>query len=175
MRLITLKIVIMKTIVQKLLVCVALILLPYYGFSQSRYAHTTDLDVKGVYIGATYTQTQVVAKWGTPTRYWSGTSEFGLNEEYTYIQDQLYNTFSFGEDGVFHSFTIETSNFAVYTTFSGGIKVGDNISRIQAIGLGTPVLKSDGKYYLHRNNCDDPLVFEHSNGVITQISFVTSI
>jgi len=165
----------MKIIVQKLLVFAALILLPFYGFSQSRYARTTDIDVNGVFIGATYTQAQVQAKWGTPTRYWSGTSEFGLNEEYTYIQDQLYNTFSFGEDGVFHSFIIETSNFAVYTTFSGGIKVGDNISRVQAIGLGTPVLKSDVKYYLLRNNYDDAIVFEHSNGVITRISFEISI
>ncbi len=166
----------MKIIVQKLLVFATLILLPYSAFSQSRYAQTTpDLDVKGVYIGATYTQAQVQAKWGTPTKYLSHTSEFGLNEEYTYAQDQLINIFCFGEDGVFHSFTIETSNFAVYTAFSGGIKVGDNISRVQAIGLGTPVLKSDSKYYLHRNNSDDALEFEHSNGVITRILFDTSI
>ncbi|MFA5850446.1 MAG: hypothetical protein WC833_11260 [Bacteroidales bacterium] len=164
----------MKTIAQTIFVFVALILLPHYGFSQLRYAQTTTLDVKGVFIGATYTQTQVVAKWGTPTEYWSGTSECGLNEEYIYIQDQRSNLFRFGDDGFFHAFFIETSNFPVYTTFSGGIKVGDNISRVQAIGLGTPVLKSDGKYYLNRNNSDDPLVFEHSNGVITRISFEIS-
>jgi hypothetical protein len=165
----------MKTIVQKLLVCVALILLPFYGFPQLLNAQATDLDVDSVYIGGTYTQAQVQAKWGTPTTYWSGTSESGLDEEYVYIQNLLYDSFLFGEDGIFHSFTIETSNFSVYTAFSGGIKVGDNISRVQAIGLGTPVLESDGKYYLYRNNYDDPLVFKHSNGVITQISFVTSV
>ncbi|MFA5850447.1 MAG: hypothetical protein WC833_11265 [Bacteroidales bacterium] len=165
----------MKIIVQKLQVFTALILLPYYGFSQLHCAHTTDFDVDSVYIGGIYTQAQVQAKWGTPTTYWSGTSESGLNEEYVYIQNLLYNSFLFCEDGIFHTFTIETSNFSVYTAFSGGIKVGDNISRVQAIGLGTPVLKSDGKYYLYRNNCDDPLEFEHSNGVITQISFMTSV
>jgi hypothetical protein len=165
----------MKTIIQKLLVFAALILLPYYGFSQLHEAHTSDLDVKGVYIGSVYTQAQVQAKWGTPTTYWSGTSETGLDEEYTYTQGQLFNFFRFSENGIFHSFTIQTSTFSIYTTFSGGIKVGDNISRVQAIGLGTPVLESDGKYYLYRNNYDDPLVFKHSNGVITQISFVTSV
>jgi hypothetical protein len=166
----------MKTIVQKLLVFAALILLPYYGFSQLLFAHTTDLDVKGVYIGGIYTQAQVQAAWGTPTKYWSGITEFGyLNEAYVYTKDQLNNSFLFGEDGIFHTFTIRTSNFPVYTTFSGGIKVGDNISRVQTIGLGTPVLESDGKYYLYRNNCDDPLMFEHSNGVITMISFFTSV
>ena len=168
----------MKTIIQKLLVIAALILLPYYGFSQLHEAHTSDLDVKGtysIYIGSIYTQAQVQAKWGTPTTYWSGSSEFGLDKEYTYTQNQLINLFRFSDDGIFVFFYIRTSNFSVYTAFSGGIKVGDNISRIQAIGLGTPVLKSNGKYYLHRNYSDDPLVFEHSNGVITAISFDTSI
>jgi hypothetical protein len=165
----------MKTIVQKLLVFTALILLPYYGFSQSGYTQATDMDVDSVYIGGTYTQAQVQAKWGTPTNYRSHMSEFGLDEEYIYAQDQLSNLFRFGEDGIFKAFFIETSNFAVYTAFSGGIKVGDNISRIEAIGLGTPILKSNGKYHLHRNNSDDPLVFEHSNGVITSIMFDTSI
>jgi hypothetical protein len=165
----------MKTFVQKLLVCAALILLPYYGYSQSGYTQATDMDVDSVYIGGTYTQAQVQAKWGTPTNYRSHMSEIGLDEEYIYAQDQLSNLFRFGEGGIFHSFTIETSNFPVYTTFSGGIKVGDNISRVQAIGLGTPVLESDGKYYLYRNNWDDPLVFKHSNGVITMISFMTSV
>ena len=75
----------MKTIVQTLFVFVALILLPYYGFSQSGYEGATDMDVDSVYIGGTYTQAQIQAKWGTPTKYRSNTSEFGLNETYTYI------------------------------------------------------------------------------------------
>jgi len=168
------KIIIMKAIFQTL-ICVTLILLPFYGFSQSRYgSQATDMDINGVFIGGTYTKIQVEVKWGTPTQYWSGMSEFGLNEEYIYTHSQLENLFRFGDNGIFHSFYIKTPNFAVYTAFSGGVKVGDNISQIQAIGLGTPVLR-DGKYYLGRNNSDDLLVFEHSNGVITEIWFVTLI
>jgi len=161
----------MKTIVQKLL-CAALLLLPGYGFSQILgYTQATDMDVNGIFIGGTYTKAQVEAKWGTPTKYWSGTSENGLNEEYSYSN----NLFRFSENGVFETFNIKTSNFAVYTAFSGGIKVGDNISRIKAIGFGTPVLQSDGTYWLNRNNSDDPLIFYQSNGVITRIYFMTSV
>jgi hypothetical protein len=113
----------------------------------------------------------VQAKWGISTKYWSGTTEFGLDEEYYYTT----NLFRFSDSGIFVEFNIKTSNFPVYTAYSGGIKVGDNISRIQAIGLGAPVLQSDGSYHLNRNNSDDPLIFKHSNGIITQISFTTSI
>ena len=51
--------------------------------------------------------------------------------------------------------------------------MGDNISRIQAIGLGTPVLQSDGTYRVPSG--DDRFIFKHSNGVITEISFVSPI
>ena len=160
----------MKTIV-KTLICTVFVLLPYFGFSQSGYSKATNMDVNGIFIGGTYTKTQVVAKWGTPTQYRSNTSEFGINETYHYSNSIFY----FSDNGIFESFYISTSNFAVYTAFSGGIKVGDNISRIQAIGLGTPVLQKDGAYYLNRNNIDDPLIFRQTNGIITQIVFITSI
>jgi hypothetical protein len=61
------------------------------------------------------------------------------------------------------------------TCNGGGIKVGDPISRIEPIGLGTPVLQNDGSYHVRRNNADDPLVFEHKEGIITRILFVSSI
>lgn len=160
----------MKSIIQKL-ICAILFLLPYYGFAQSGYTQATSLDVNGVFIGGTYTKTQIETEWGIPTQYRSSMSEFGLDEVYNYSDNQ----FRFSDNGIFHSFYIKTSNFTVYTSFSGGIKVGDNISRVQAIGLGTPILQMDGTYRLNRNNSDDSFVFRHSNGIITQISFVTSI
>jgi len=165
----------MKTNV-KSLVCTALMLLPYYGFSQIlSYTQATSMDINGIFIGGKYTKIQVEAKWGSPTQYGSNTSENGLNEFYNYTINQINNQFLFAENGIFHTFNIRTSSFAVYTAFSGGIKVGDNISRIQAIGLGTPILQSNGTYHLRRNNSTDPLVFSHSNGIITQISFMTSV
>ena len=161
----------MRTTIKKLL-CAVFLLLPYCGFSQSGYTSATTMDVNGVFIGGTYTKTQVEAKWGTATLYQGNTSELGVNETYHYNPNNL---FRFSDNGIFNSFYIRTSSFIVYAAFSGGIKVGDNISRISAIGLGTPVLQSDGTYHLRRNNSTDPLVFKHSNGVITEISFVTSI
>ena len=155
----------MKTII-KTIICATLILLPHYGFSQA-----TDIDVKGIIIGDAYTKAQVQAKWGTPTQYRSNMSEFGLDEVYDYSTNQ----FCFGDNGILNSFYINTPDFPVFTAYSGGVKVGDTLSRISTIGLGIPVLQSDGSYYLFRNGWDDPVVFKHSNGVITQISFTTSI
>ena len=161
----------MKTII-KTIICATLILLPHYGFSQLLgYTQATNLDVKGIFIGGTYTKAQVQAKWGTPTQYGSDTSENGLNECYDYSANQ----FMFNENGIFNTFHIETSDFPVFTAFSGGVKVGDALSRISTIGLGIPVLQSDGSYYLFRNGWDDPVVFKHSNGVITQIWFISSV
>ena len=161
----------MKKIVQ-VIICVALLMLPYNGFSQSRYYdHAMDMDVSGVFIGGTYTKTSVENVWGGATTYRSSMSEFGLNETYYYDT----TLFRFGDNGIFHSFNIKSSNFIVYTAFQGGIKVGDNIARVQTIGLGTPVLQNDGTYHLRRNNSTDPLIFTQSNGTITQIRFVTSI
>ena len=69
----------MKIIVQ-IIICAIFLMLPYYGFSQLGYTQATGMDVNGVFIGGTYTKTQVEAKWGgTPTKYRSGTSEFGLD------------------------------------------------------------------------------------------------
>jgi hypothetical protein len=165
----------MKTIIQKIL-CAVLISLPNYGLAQTLgYTQATDIDVNGIFIGGTYTKAQVQAQWGGATQYWSNMSENGLDESYDYSINQLNNQFLFGENGTFHTFNIRVSNFAVYTAFSGGIKVGDNISRIQSIGLGTPVLQSNGAYKLWRNNGEDPITFHHSNGIITRIYFMTSI
>lgn len=162
----------MKTI--KKLLCAVLLILPFCGFAQLLgYTEPSTLDVKGVNIGGKYTKTQVEKKWGTPTKYWSGMSEFGLDEEYSYIVDKIKNLFRFSDDGIFNSFYVRTSNFPVYTKFKGGVKVGDNISKVQEIGLGTPVLQKNGTYHLDLG--DDPLVFKHSKGVITEISFVSSI
>ncbi len=159
----------MKTLV-KIVFLATIIFLPFCGFSQILgYTQATDMDVNGIFIGGKYTKAQVIAKWGTPTEYWSGTSENGLIEEYYYST----TTFRFSENGVFETFGIGTSNFSVYTAKSGGIKVGDPISRISAIGLGTPVLQNDGSYSVLSG--DNWFTFKHSNGTITEIWFVTSV
>ena len=167
----------MKTIITTI-IFTTLMMLPFSGFSQSEsrlgYTQATTMDVRGVFIGGTYTRTQVQAHWGVPTQYRSHMSENGLDEVYDYGVGQNNSQFLFGENGVFHSFVIGSSDFPVYTRFSGGIRVGDNISRVQAIGIGTPRRQSDGTYWVGQG--DDPLGFEVSNtGIITLIWFTTSI
>ncbi len=165
----------MKTIFQKLLICTFAVLLPVVVFAQYGYSGPDEIDVNGIFIGGQYTKAQIVAKWGGPTKYRSNLSESGLNEVYDYSINNINSQFMFGENGIFHTFVLETSTFIVYTAFDGGIKVGDSISRVQAIGLGTPELYKSGIYHLRRNNADDPIVFRVENGVIKQISFVSSI
>ncbi len=161
----------MKTIV-KIVFVATIIFLPFCGFSQILgYTKATDMDVNGIFIGGKYTKAQVIAKWGNPTDYRDSTSESGLNETYYYSSDTL----RFSENGVFETFNIKTSKFAVYTAKSGGIKVGDPISRISAIGLGIPVLQSHGNYSLSLNSIDEPLMFVVSNSIITEIWFMSSI
>jgi hypothetical protein len=136
------------------------------------------MDVRGLFIGGTYTRAQVEARWGRPTQYRSHMSEWGLNEIYDYIMcsNRQNNQFRFAENGIFVAFNIRSRYFPVYTTFSGGIRVNDHISRVQAIGLGTPIRQTNGAYHLNRNNSDDALVFQvTSMGVITEIWFTTSI
>jgi len=163
----------MKTII-KTIIFATLILLPHYGFSQLLgYSQATDLDVKGIFIGGTYTKAQVQAKWGIPTQYRSNVSEFGLDEIYDYSTNQ----FCFGDNGILNSFYINTPDFPIFTTYNGGIKVGDTLSKLNALGLGKLVMYDSTSFALVRNNCDDSIIFtfRQSDEVITQIRFMTTI
>jgi hypothetical protein len=115
----------------KIIIYVTLLAIPYLGFAQSGFVTATDLDVNGIFLGGKYAKSQVVAKWGTPTKYWSGESEFGLDEEYYYTS----NLFRFSDSGIFNSFYIKTSAFVVYKSKNGGFKVGDPLSKVKDTGL----------------------------------------
>jgi hypothetical protein len=153
----------------KIFICATLATLPYLGFAQHGEPWNSDMDVNGIYIGSVYTYAQVTAQWGTPTNYRSNTSEFGVNETYHYST----NLFRFSDNGLFNSFRLKTPAFVVYTAKSGGLKVGDPISRIEAIGLGEPLLQPDGSYRIPSG--DDRFTVGHANGIITWISFVSPI
>ncbi len=152
-----------------------LLSLPFCGFAQSGFTQATDMDVNGIFIGGKYTKAQVTAKWGTPTKYWSGMSEFGLDEEYYYTS----NLFRFSDTGIFGEFQIDTPNFVVFTSKNGGIKVGDDVSRIEAIGLGTPLLQRDRPGVFIIPSGDDRFTvgfaLEGKTNKITWISFVSPI
>ena len=169
----------MKTII-KTIGLAALILLPVSAFSQPSNLPPLipfpPLEVKGIFIGNTYTKDQVQATLGVPTHYWSGMSEFGLNEEYNYTVNQQNNLFRFAENGVFIEFTIRSSDFPVFSAHSsGGIRVGDNISKVQVFGFGPATKRSDGTYWVAILS-DDPLILRvNEAGIITLIMFSTSV
>ena len=171
----------MKTVITTVIFA-ALIMLPFSASAQSGgdnlwgFTGPTDLDVRGVHIGGRYTRAQVQARWGVPTTYRSSVSDRGLNEVYDYGVGQNNSQFLFGENGFFHSFVIASRDFTVLTRFSGGIRVGDNISRVQAIGLGVPVRQSDGSFHLWLFGSDMMLGFEvSSSNIITLIWYSTPI
>jgi hypothetical protein len=157
----------------KILIYATLFAIPCLGFAQ----HSTwnsDMDVNGIYLGKIYSKSQVTAKWGTPTNYRSNTSEFGVNETYYYST----NLFRFSDNGIFVEFGINTSNFVVYKSKSGGFKVGDPVSRLETIGVvprKTIIKTGSGEHVLQIPGGDDWFKVGYSNGIITWISYTSSI
>jgi hypothetical protein len=151
------------------------------GGNQRLHFHSqpTNMDVMGLFIGGTYIKRQIENQlWGSVTSYRSSMSEqTGLNEVLVYIMctSMLPNQFRLSRNGIFYSFDVRVRYFPVFTAFNGGVRVGDNISRVQAIGLGTPVRQSNGNYHLVRSGLSNPLVFHVSGaGVITRMMFTHS-
>ena len=170
-----------------------LMMLPYSVFSQLPAGITTakGLDVDGMYIWTdTHTRTQVEAKWGNPVRYWSNENEINVCEYEMDLQEQfLYwkphesrpahyfthkrlNEFRF-LNGKLDSFVLVNHYFTIFTAHNGGIRVGDNISRLQTLGIGTPKYWTERGYStLGWQGADGFLMFFHSaNGTITSIVY----
>jgi hypothetical protein len=158
----------------KILICATLATLPYFGFAQYIEPWNSDMDVNGLYIGSVYTYAQVTAQWGTPTNYRSNTSEFGVNETYHYST----NLFRFSDDGIFNSFRLKTPAFVVYSSKSGGFKVGDEAIRLKTIGLisnQTLIRASTSEYILDIPSGDERFTVGYTNGIITYISYISSL
>ena len=168
----------MKTII-KIIGLAALIMLPVSVASQpSTFNFYPPLEVNGLFVDSTYTRDQVQAKLGVPTYYHSSFSDdgvVGFNEGYDYTVGQNNSQFLF-LDGKLHSFYIATSDFPVFSAHSsGGIRVGDNISKVQVLGFGPATKQSDGRYFLGILG-DAPLILHvTSAGVITQIWYITPV
>jgi hypothetical protein len=163
----------MKTTI-KIMLCMAILILPLCGFAQHAPSQISTMDVNGVFLGGTYTKSQVTAKWGQPTKYESQTSEFGLLELYDYGN----NSFEFSDNGIFHSFFIDAPNFVFWASKSGGFKVGDPVSRLKTIGIipnSTSLSTGTGKNVVEIPGGDDWFKVGYSNGIITWISYTSSI
>ena len=149
------------------------------------------LDVNGMYIWVdTHTRAQIEAKWGKPVRYWSNSNDIieyeweeDLQEAFFYwkpheprpayyFTHKRLNQLRFF-NGKFDTFVLVNHYFAIFTAHNGGIRVGDNISRLQTLGIGTPRYWAERGYSsLGWQDADGFLMFFHDDsGIITSIVY----
>ena len=139
------------------------------------------IDVEGVKIEQKMTYGQFVAKFGKPTEYTQSDSDSG--EEGTPTIDEYYrvgkDVFYFRNNGNFCGFSINENNFSVLTLWvSGGIRVGDKLSKLDNFKYGKPKeaswLKPENgfvEYVLFYNFLDAFVYLSVKDGVIHNIRY----
>lgn len=136
-------------------------------------AQTTVMEVNGLVIGNKYTDAQMKAALGEPTRAYSWNDEFGGGREYQYGPENEFDMFRYQAEWGFNSFSLSTSAFAL---FKGQLKVGDNLSKVSLLGFGTLTPKGTAMYYFYLPNWDDPLIIRVNSGnIITSMQFAMGV
>lgn len=132
------------------------------------------LDVNGLIINQTYTDTQMRVALGQPTRYDTWADEMGQGREYQYGNINDYSLFRYQPGhGGFTEFRLISPQFSI---FNGLIKTGDNISKFSQLGDGVIANKGGGQYHFTLPGWDDPLIINvNSNNTITSLSYSGSV
>ena len=137
------------------------------------------IDVEGVKIGHKMTYDQFVAKFGKPTEYTQSDSgeacESSVDEYYKVGQDVFY----FQDNGTFSGFSINENKFSVLTLWvSGGICVGDKLSKLDNFKYGKPKVASWLKpengfveYAIFYNHLDAFVYLSVRDGIIHNIRY----
>ena len=137
------------------------------------------IDVEGVKIEQKMTYGQFVAKFGKPTEYIKSESDEdgkpSIDEYYKVGRDVFY----FQDNGTFCGFSINENNFSVLTLWvSGGIRVGDKLSKLDNFKYGKPKeaswLKPENgfvEYVLFYNFLDAFVYLSVKDGVIHNIRY----
>ena len=140
---------------------------------------TKSLDVEGMKIGHKMTYDQFVAKFGIPDRYEQNelgeACESSVDEYYKVGQDVFY----FQDNGTFSGFSINENKFSALTLWvSGGIRVGDKLSKLDNFKYGKPKVASWLKpengfveYVLFYNFLDAFVYLSVKDGVIHNIRY----
>jgi hypothetical protein len=125
------------------------------------------LDLNNLILFNVYQKDSIIAKIGQPSSYNSYSTEFGLSEEYTYGNSLLV----FTKNGMFTGFILKDTTFTIYSVYiSGGIRVGDPLSKFQQLGFGRVEIENQGTYLFYDNpKCALPIVIDHLNGIIKRI------
>lgn len=138
------------------------------AFAQDENIKYYNIDVKGVPIGATVSESDILDKFGKPTR-----TELQDGEDGTLVWYYYGDSYLLFENGTFIEFTICDSQLQIMTRyFSGGIRVGDDISVFQNFEHGDLVLVNEdlGRYKLV-DDSDTSLVIRTQGDRIEKFHF----
>lgn len=143
---------------KKIIFSIALVLIAC-GFSYAQ-------DLRGIDIGTVLNYEQVISIFGEPSRYQeSDSGDLGIDKYYHYGENYLH----FNDD-VFIGFHLRDSGFLAFTTdIEGGLKVGDNLSRLDNFKYGKPK-RYQNKYILYWH-CDCPVYLKVEDGIIIGIDY----
>lgn len=136
-----------------------------------------DYDVIGVRVGQVLNYSQFVAVFGKPDKYEKTCADGGV-----YSSVETYwkggNVFEFSDGGHFCGFTLSDSAYAALTLIvSGGIKVGDKLSKLDGFRYGKPVvaewMRPFGYYtpYVLFPERDGKVYLFVRDGIIEKISY----
>ena len=137
------------------------------------------IDVEGMKIGQKMTYDQFVAKFGKPTEYTQSdsgeTCESSVDEYYKVGQDVFY----FQDNGTFSGFSINGNKLSALTLWiSGGICVGDKLSKLDNFKYGKPKVASWLKpengfveYAIFYNQLDAFVYLSVKDGIIHNIRY----
>ena len=122
----------------------------------------------------TYSEKQIFSVLGNPTKVYRQEGDYGESLCYYIYKDA---EFSF-KDGYLFEFSVQTNKYPVMTDkVSGGIKVGDNISKVKKIKNIVYWQPDDDKnvYIINFNQIKNQPDYEirTKNGIITSIIFST--
>lgn len=126
-------------------------------------------DVCGIEMGQKLPHSEFVAKFGTPDKYRSYETEFGLDEDYHYGQ----NWFHCSEGGHITNYALFDRRFAVLTKeLKDGIRVGDNLEKMSSYKQGKMCYRetdSDGNDVYMLSETDVIFILVVKNYVIVSI------
>lgn len=138
-------------------------------FAQQAIAYPGVFSVGGLELGVDYTDAQIRAKLGTPTKFYTQNDELGGVREYQYGVSGRHDFFCWSGINGFETFVLRTNKYAL---FDGRVRVGSRVSVFNTLSFGQLTKKSDTLYYFDFDRLDASLeVTTTQAGVITMLAF----
>ena len=129
-------------------------------------------DVNGVAVGTLLHRARVIEKFGEPTSYKEQLSEDNEVSRWYYYGKSYIHT----QDDIFDQFAVRDTNFTAFTNhISGGLKVGDPLSKLDNFKYGKPIQyreTEDSVVYRIFNTTDSPVDLYVKNGFIIDIVYL---